>query len=171
MPTTNKRKPISAEAALARAAALCSRSEQAESDVRTKILGWGVTPDDCDKILARLKSENFLSEERYARAYARDKFAFNGWGRQKIAFMLKAKGVSKPVIEAAIGGIAEADYHATLIKLLNAKARAVAGREPQQARAALLRLAASRGFEPSVFYPAVSQVLGDNADDYDQPPC
>ena len=171
MPTTNKRKPLSTEAALARAAALCSRSEQAESDVRTKILGWGVPPDDCNQILARLKSENFLIEERYARAYARDKFAFNGWGRQKIAFMLKAKGVSKPTIEAAIGGIAEADYRATLIKLLKAKARAVANRDPQQARAALLRLAASRGFEPNVFYPAVSQVLGGNADDYDDRLC
>ena len=96
MPTTNKRKPLSTEAALARAAALCSRSEQAESDVRTKILGWGVPPDDCNQILARLKSENFLSEERYARAYARDKFAFNGWGRQKIAFMLKAKACRNP---------------------------------------------------------------------------
>jgi regulatory protein len=47
------KKPISPENALARAAALCSRCEKAESDIRNKLSSWGISPDDADNITQR----------------------------------------------------------------------------------------------------------------------
>lgn len=104
------KKPLSAEAALTRAAALCARSEQAESDVRAKLLAWGLTPASAAQVIERLQDEHFLDEQRYARAYCRDKFNFNGWGRIKIAFMLKSKGVGQTAIDAALAEIDAARY-------------------------------------------------------------
>ncbi len=153
------KKPISVEAATNRAAALCARSEQAESDIRTKLGNWGLTPGEALHVIARLKAENFLNEERYAHAYCRDKFRFNGWGRIKIAFMLKGKGVGQPAIDAALAEIDPTQYREHLRALLQAKWRDVAAKEPAQARAALLRLAASRGYEPEVIYRAVDELL------------
>ncbi len=145
--------------ALSALAALCSRGEQAESDLREKLRKWEVSPADADRIIQRLKEENFLSDERYARAFVRDKFRFNGWGRIKIAHALRQKRIDSQWIELALADeIDEAAYHDTLIRLMQGKLRSVAGREPQAARAALLRFAASRGFESDLCYRCLDEV-------------
>ena len=145
--------------ALSALAALCSRGEQAESDLREKLRKWEVSPADADRIIQRLKEENFLSDERYARAFVRDKARFNGWGRIKIAHALRQKHIDSQWIELALADeIDEAAYHDTLIRLMQGKLRSVASREPQAARAALLRFAASRGFESDLCYRCLDEV-------------
>ncbi|MBQ4368052.1 MAG: RecX family transcriptional regulator [Muribaculaceae bacterium] len=155
-----EKKPISIDAALARAATLCSRGEQAVADVHDRLLRWGLSVADADAVVSRLKEENFLNEDRYAVAFVRDKFRFNGWGRIKLAYGLKQKQVSSQAIESALSVIDEEEYRARLLGLLQVKWRSVCNREPESARASLLRFAASRGFEPSVFYPAVETIVG-----------
>lgn len=162
------RQPLQFGQALALAASQCAQCERCESDIRTKLLDWGMTDDETESIMARLKSDNYINEDRYAAAYARDKFAFNGWGRQKIAYMLKSKGIGGEAINTAIAGISDDDCRQALLRLLKAKARSLKGREPQSARAALLRLAACRGYEARLFFPIVDHVMssaGDNDDD------
>ena len=89
---------------------------------------------------------------------------FNGWGRIKVAFMLKSKGIGKSHIEAVLAEVNEEEYIATLRRLLQAKWRDVRGKEPMQARASMMRFAASRGFEPNVFYPVIDEVMGGDSD-------
>ena len=67
-----------------RAAALCARSEQAPQDIREKLVKWGLGSHDADGIVQRLSEQGFLDEARFARAFVKDRFAFNGWGRIKI---------------------------------------------------------------------------------------
>lgn len=150
---------MTTEQALARLAALCSRGEQTESDLRSKLDRWGIEHTDADRIITRLKQDNFLSEERYARAFVRDKSRFNGWGRIKIAHALRQKKVSPEVVQQALDEELDADdSRQTLMRLLQNKARSLAGREPRLARAALLRFAASRGFESELCYRCVDEV-------------
>lgn len=114
---------------------LCARSEQASGDIYAKLTGWGLTTEEADGVMKQLISENYLNDERYARAYCRDKMRFNGWGRIKVAFMLKSKGIGKSHIEAVLAEVNEEEYIATLRRLLQAKWRDVRGKEPMQARA------------------------------------
>lgn len=145
--------------ALLRVASLCAASEQSEGDLRRKLVGWGIDDHDIDDIIFRLKRDNYLNEERFAHAYCRDKFKFNRWGRIKIAFMMKSKGISHEVIEQALQEIDEEEYMAVLEQLLKSKWHEVNTREPVQARAALMRFAVGRGFEPEVVYPAAERVM------------
>ena len=153
------RKPITPENAYLRLAALCARCEQAEGDVRKKLREWMVSPTDADVIIERLKQERYLDNKRYARAYCRDKLRFNGWGRIKISYMLKGKGIEQEFIDAALDEIDEEQYLATLDEALAAKAKTLSGKSKEQMRASLLRFAASRGFEGNIIYRAVSQVI------------
>lgn len=152
------RKPITPDNAFLRLTMLCARCEQAEGDLRKKLHDWGIGTRDANAIIERLKQERYLDNERYARAYCRDKLRFNGWGRIKIAYMLKGKGIEQEFIDAAIAQIDEEHYSAILDEVLTAKAKTLEGKEPQQAKASLLRFAASRGFEPNLFFPAVSRI-------------
>ena len=159
-------KNISPENALHRIAALCSRSEQAEADIRKKLTSWGINSEDAENIIARLIEEKYLDEMRYAHAFVRDKFRFGGWGRTKIAYAMRQKHISADCIADALTEIDETEYIDTLLYALKSKLRAIAGKEPFLQRAALFRFAASRGFEPQIIGKAISSIMKtSNCDD------
>ena len=111
------------------------------------------------EIIKRLTDEGFLNEQRFAHAFVNDKFKFNGWGRVKIAYQLRSKGISQDCIDEALTLIDDDTYEHALVQLLSAKARTLHGKQPQQARAALLRFATARGFEPALCYRITSTLI------------
>ena len=54
-----------------------------------------------------LIKDDFLNEERYAKTYARSKFNYNKWGRNKIRLNLKQKEISDRNIVIALKEIEE----------------------------------------------------------------
>lgn len=161
----NPKKPLTAAQAMNRAAALCARSEQAPGSIREKLASWGINADDATQIMRQLTEQGFLDEERYARAFVKDKFAFNGWGRIKIAHQLRQKGISPATIETALSIIDDDQYRGSLVKLLQAKWRSLKEREPRAALAAMMRFAASRGFEAQIAGECVRQVTSIDVED------
>lgn len=161
----NSKQPLTAAQALNRAAALCARSEQSQGDIREKLLKWGLNGSDAEQIIKQLVEQGFIDDRRYAVAFVKDRFAFNGWGRIKIAHQLRLKGIPAEVIDEAIGAIDEERYSERLIELLRAKWRTVSQREPRAAWAAMMRFAASRGFETTLSAACVKEVTSIDAQD------
>ena len=159
------RTPITPENAFLRLATMCARCEQAEGDLRRKLHDWGLAQTDASAVIQRLKQERYLNNGRFARAYCRDKLRFNGWGRIKIEYMLRGKGIEQEHIDAALGEIDEQQYADILHEVLAAKTKTLSGKPQEQARAALMRFAASRGFEPALVFPAVSLIMSSSNED------
>ena len=155
---SNPKQPLTPEQAMNRAAALCARCEQAPSDILEKLGKWGLSPTDAAQVLQQLTEQGFISEERFAKAFVKDKFKFNGWGRIKIAHQLRQKGIPSETIAEAMTAIDDEAYHQRLVELLCAKWRTVQGRDARSAWAAMMRFAASRGFESSIAGKCVKQV-------------
>ena len=152
------KQPLTASQAMNRAAALCARSEQSSGDIREKLLKWGLVGNDVAMVMQQLVEQGFIDDSRFARAFVKDRFAFNGWGRIKIAHQLRLKGIPADVIDEAMTTIDEDAYRDRLLELLRAKWRAVKDREPRAAWAAMMRFAASRGFEASIAGECVKQI-------------
>lgn len=148
-----------------RAAALCARSEQAPADIREKLFKWGLSVSAANRVLAQLIEQGYIDEQRFARAFVNDRFRFNGWGRIKIAHQLRLKGIPNEIIDEAMTAIDEEQYRERLMELLRAKWRDVSDREPRVAWAAMMRFAASRGFETSLAGECVNQVTRIDAQD------
>ena len=157
--------PLSSEKALLRAAALCSRSEQCVHDMTEKLLRWGLERDAAQEVVARLVSERFIDDARYARAYVHDKFLYNGWGPVKIEMTLRQKGIDDETIAQALSTLQQEQIQAALLRLLEAKHRNTKGRDRRLQRAALLRFAASRGYDMAMCYRCVDQVMQHDDDD------
>lgn len=152
------KKPLTVQQATNRASALCARSEQAPADIREKLLKWGLSATDAAQVCSQLVQDGFISEQRYARAFVNDRFAFNGWGRIKIAHQLRLKGIPAGVIDEAMLAIDDERYRQRLLDLLRTKWRTVKGREPRAAWAAMMRFAVLRGFETAIAGECVKQV-------------
>ena len=142
-----RRKLISAENALMRLEALCSRSEHCEWELREKLRGWGVGIPDAETILATLHKARYYDDERFARAFARDKLIYNRWGRRKIALALRAKRVDDDVVADALDEIDNEEYVSVLNAMMKARAKVIKEGDTYEGRAKLYRAAVSRGFE------------------------
>lgn len=129
-----------------KAAAICARQEQCVSMVRDKLVKWEVEEADRTQILKRLVEEKFIDEQRYTGFYVRDKARFNRWGKTKITWQLRRKGIAPEMISEALASIPANEYNDNLLDLLKQKKRQLKVDDPYKRRASLMRFAASRGF-------------------------
>jgi len=145
-------------AACARAAAICGRVESCASDIRGKLKAWGLAAEETIAVVDYLKENGFIDDERFARAYVKDKFRFNGWGKQKISFMLTAKGIGPEARDDALAGIGDRDCAERLRQLLTVKAQTVRARDRYDLRRRLTRFALGRGFTMEEIAAALAEI-------------
>tara|TARA_B100001057_G_scaffold188005_1_gene188817 strand:+ start:547 stop:1017 length:471 start_codon:yes stop_codon:yes gene_type:complete len=88
----------------------CSYQERSHKEVLLKISKSNISKKETDKIVAKLITENFLNETRYAITYARGKFRIKNWGKIKIISKLKQQNISFWNINKAIEGIDKDEY-------------------------------------------------------------
>lgn len=138
--------------ALSNSMALCSQREYCRSDIEEKLQKWGVNNADCQKIINTLTNENFINEERYARAFVNDKFRHNKWGKIKISYHLRARKISPQAINDALESIDNEQYISTIKMLIEGHKKSVRAKNDYDLRARLLRFGQSRGFESSLLY-------------------
>jgi regulatory protein len=140
-------------------AAHCSRSEQCSTDIHKKITTAGLSSDEADEIIEKLKAEKFIDDERYVRSYVSDKFKFNKWGKVKIRHYLKMKGLSDELIKSGLDEIETDKYHETLIKTMKEKARKVKKKNKYEKMGQIIRFAQNRGFEPEMIHRYLNEVV------------
>ena len=99
----------------------CAYQERSHQEVRSKLLSMEVYGNELENCMSMLIAENYLNEERYARAIARGKFRVKHWGRIKIKQALKQQQVSDYCIRQAMEEIDEDEYRHTLQALADKK--------------------------------------------------
>ena len=146
--------------ALSRAAAYCSRQERCVYDVERKLEAWDVDREKFGAIIERLIKGKFIDESRYSVFFVRDKFRFNGWGRIKIRWALKQKGIAEKVINNALTEIDDAVYREKLTEILKGKYKQIRNKKDEyQAKAALVRFAQSKGYEQDLIFSVLDEII------------
>ena len=109
---------------LARLQKLCAKAEYCRSDVYRKALkALDGDAAQASRLVDALVEDRYVDDARYASAFAREKASLQGWGPIKIRFQLRSKGISDPVITAALEDIeparaADKLERLTLLRLL-----------------------------------------------------
>jgi len=117
MHCAKKEKKLSDKEAYIKISAWCAYQERSHFEVRNKLYEFKLTTDTINALIIQLISENFLNEERFARAYVGGKFRIKKWGKNKIHMGLKAKQVTENCIKLAMQEISDEDYLKTLKEL------------------------------------------------------
>lgn len=150
------RKILTPAEALARAAVLCDKCEQCSPDIIRKLAAWGISASDTAKIIERLRQTRYLDDMRFARAYAHDKMAYSGWGRNKILQGLWAKRLGREYIEASCDELDEEEYNDIARRVMRSKVRSLPeGLSTYENRMKVMRFGVQRGFEARL----VSQII------------
>lgn len=142
---------------LIKAASFCAYQERSLKEVRQRLREWELTEDEIEPIIAELTLQNYLNEERFARAFAGGKFRVKKWGRLKIKQEMKLRGLSNDLIQKGLSEIDGDDYEETLRDLLEKKSGSLRG-EPLDVKQKLVRFALSRGFESDIVWDLLKTI-------------
>ncbi len=154
-----KKKKYTPSQAFLMAQRYCTYQERCQQEVRDKLYDWGLFPDAVENAIAQLITENFLNEERFAKAYAGGKFRIKKWGRVKIKLELKKRHISDYCIRKGMQEINEEDYYQTLKSLLQKKAKEIKDRNPLVKNSKIAKYATSRGFEPDLIWDFIKETI------------
>lgn len=147
------------EEAIKRLEQYCSYQERCHQDVNKKLFEMRMIPEAIDLIKVHLINNDFLNEERFAKAFVRGKFKIKKWGKRRLTLELKKRDISKAIIHIAIGQI-EAHQYMNVFNVL-AKKKAVTLKETNilKKKKKLANYLLYRGWESYLVYDKVNDLI------------
>ena len=127
-------------------AALCAQAEHCQQEMRDKMKRWGMAPDVQERVIARLVKERYIDDERYARAFVKDKVRYNKWGRRKIEQALWQKHINEDIRQRVLDEVSDDEYLTVLRPLLKQKRKSTKAQNDYELNRKLMRFALGRGF-------------------------
>ena len=145
-----------------RLTALCAQGEHCSYEMEEKMRKWGINEEAQARIMAHLINERYIDDERYCRAYIRDKIHYSKWGRRKIEQGLYLKRIDRSLSSAALNEVDDEEYLQVLRPMLKAKWRTIKAGSDYERSGKLIKYALSRGFT----FDIIRQCI-DDADEHD----
>ena len=140
------KKEMTEQEAYLQLAALCAQAEHCQQEMRDKMKRWEIDETVQNRIIARLVKERYIDDERYARAFVKDKIRYNKWGRRKVQQALWQKRIDDDIQRRVLDEIEEKKYLDVLRPLLKQKRKTIKAQSDYELNQKLMRFALSRGF-------------------------
>ena len=140
------KKDMTEQEAYLQLAALCAQAEHCQQEMRDKMRRWELDETAQNRIVARLVKERYIDDERYARAFVKDKIRYNKWGRRKVQQALWQKHIDTDIQQRVLDEIDEKEYLDILRPLLKQKRKSIKAESDYELNQKLVRFALGRGF-------------------------
>ena len=159
------KKEMTEQEAYLQLAAVCAQAEHCEQEMRDKMKRWELDETVQNRVIDRLTKERYIDNERYARAFVKDKIRYNKWGRRKVQQALWLKRIDDDIQQRVLDEIDEKEYLDVLRPLLKQKRKSIKAQSDYELNQKLVRFALSRGFT----FDIIRQCLDvDDIDEYEE---
>ena len=127
-------------------AALCAQAEHCQHEMLEKMRKWELPESVQARVMARLVKERYVDDERYARAFVKDKIRYNKWGRRKVQQALWLKHIDSAIQQTVLDEVDDDEYLKVLKPLLKQKSKGIKAESDYERNQKLVRFALGRGF-------------------------
>ena len=159
------KKEMTEQEAYLQLAAICAQAEHCEQEMRDKMKRWELDEMVQNRVINRLTEERYIDNERYTRAFVKDKIRYNKWGRRKVQQALWMKRIDTDIQQRVLDEIDEKEYLDVLRPLLKQKRKSIKAENDYELNQKLVRFALSRGFT----FDIIRQCLNvDEIDEYEE---
>jgi regulatory protein len=140
------KKEMTEQEAYLQLATLCAQAEHCEQEMRDKMKRWEIDETVQNRIIDRLVKERYIDNERYARAFVKDKIRYNKWGMRKVQQALWMKRIDNDIQQRVLDEIDDKEYLDVLRPLLKQKRKSTKAANDYELNQKLVRFALGRGF-------------------------
>lgn len=141
----------------------CAYQERCEQELHKKMFELGLLSDNFAEYITWLADNNYLHEGRFAEIYVRSKFNQKQWGRQKINFELRKRGITETFIQTAWESIQETTYSEQLDQLIRKKKASLKSGTSAQHYQKCVLYAQSKGYEINLIHQYVKQIFAEDS--------
>jgi regulatory protein len=160
------KKEMTAQEAYLQLAALCAQAEHCEQEMRDKMKRWEIDESVQNQVIGRLTKERYIDNERYARAFVKDKIRYNKWGRRKVQQALWLKRIDEEIQQRVLDEIDEKEYLNVLRPLLKQKRKSIKAQSDYELNQKLVRFALGRGFTFDIIRQCLD--VDEDMEEYDE---
>jgi regulatory protein len=136
--------------------ALCAQAEHCQWEMTEKMRRWELTEEAQARVMQRLVSERYVDDERYARAFVKDKVRYNKWGRRKVEQALWQKHIDESVRQQVLDEVDDDEYISILRPMLQQKRKSTKASSDYELNGKLIKFAMSRGFTMDIIKQCVN---------------
>ena len=135
----------------------CMYQERCIQEVKKKLTHLQVIPKTKLKIINRLIDDDYLNEVRFAKSFIQGKLRIKKWGRIKLNYELRIRGVKKFIIDEEINKISKDDYYDYFNEFSNNKIKILKGSNDQKKRS-FINYFTYRGWENNLIYEKLNEI-------------
>ena len=135
----------------------CHYQERCIKEVRNKLFFLKASNNTADKILQSLIDNDYLNEDRYAKMFIQGKLRIKKWGRIKLKYELRLKGLDINIIDDNINKIKEEEYIQYFNEFSINNIKFLKGTKDQKKRA-FINYFTYRGWENSLIYQKLKDI-------------
>tara|TARA_B100001093_G_scaffold188207_1_gene180753 strand:- start:1920 stop:2387 length:468 start_codon:yes stop_codon:yes gene_type:complete len=135
----------------------CMYQERCIQEVKKKLIHLQVIPKTKLKIINHLINDDYLNEVRFTKSFIQGKLRIKKWGRIKLNYELRVRGVKKFIIDDEINKISKEDYLDYFNEFSNNKIKILKGSKDHKKRS-FINYFAYRGWENNLIYEKLNEI-------------
>ena len=109
------------------------------------------------KIIDHLIEDDYLNELRFAKSFIQGKLRIKKWGRIKLNYELRIRGIKRFIIDEEINKISKEDYYDYFNEFSNNKIKTLKGSKEQKKRS-FINYFTYRGWENNLIYEKLNEI-------------
>ena len=135
----------------------CMYQERCIQEVKKKLIRLQVTPKTKSKVINHLIDNDYLNEVRFTKSFIQGKLRIKKWGKIKLNYELRIRGVKKFIIDEEINKISKDDYNDYFNEFSNNKIKILKGSKDQKKRS-FINYFTYRGWENNLIYEKLNEI-------------
>ena len=155
----NAGKFLSIEQAIKKLEYYCAYQERCHLDIENKFRSMKLSASFKETVMLHLLENDFLNDERFAKAFVRGKFRIKKWGKRRIEKELKTRNISEYNIRSGLKEISESDYLKSFNELAKKRLSQISETNIYKKRKKLADYLLYRGWESDLVYNKVLELV------------
>jgi regulatory protein len=136
----------------------CSKKEITSKEALVLASKFKLKIVDKKQLINDLKKKQFINHIRFAKAFTHDRFNFYNWGKLKIKYYLKQKGIEEAFISEALSTIDIKLYKDLVKQETEKKIVAMGSPTDYNSKQKLLKYLSQKGFETDLIFDVVEDL-------------
>ena len=135
----------------------CQYQERCSKEVKKKLYNLKAGTESIEKIISFLTNNDLLSDERFVKFFIQGKLRIKKWGKIKLKYELKSRGINYQIIETSIKNISDDEYISYFEEFSSNKIKFLKGTLEQKKRS-FINYFTYRGWENDLIYQKLRDI-------------